>query len=221
MKPQMKFQRIAVFTVLITAVLVFVYALGFITSLYNTLYYTLTDPRDHTYSEVEGTQFYYELQSNVTYEEVKTEVDGKIVKSTVKHKTVGYNDELVMLGIGLIVASLFMFITNTHTRRKYYCGNYISTGIIVVSFVGAAIWIAERTGYFLEKFLAVDFEALEKYCALWKYPYNDSTLCFDLGYALSGLLVLVAVVALANLIWKITLMRRENKLLNTKTAKEA
>lgn len=219
-KAQMKFQKVVAFVTLIAAVVSFVYALGFITTLHGTLFYTLPDPDDHTLSKVEGTQFYYELQSNVTYEEIKTEVDGKVVTQTVKHKDIGYNDKLVMVGIGLIIVSLVLFLTNTHVRRKYYIGNYIATGLVAVANIGAAAWLMRESAYFMGKFMEIDFEALKEFCEFWKYPYNDSTLCFTLGYALSGLLVLVAALAVANLIWKISLMKRENKLLGKGVRKE-
>ena len=106
-----------------------------------------------------------------------------------------------------------MFLTNTHIRRKYYIGNYISVAIFAIANIYVAI---EAHGYieaFKERFLRVDFAALKEHAEMWKTAYTDSTFWFDIHYAIFAFSVLVAVALVASTIWKIRLMKEEARLI--------
>lgn len=205
-KSQMKFQKILCYTALILSAVLFVYAVGFITDLYDLVYFTLDIDEGLDYTEVEGTEFFWELQTIVTYEEISE-------TKTIKHRQVGFNEQLVIVAIIAVLVAVSMFVSNSHTRRKYYLGNYFTTALLSSYFVGVAVWMSNKLTYFKTKYMAIDFEQLERYCKVWKREYNPSTRCFDIGFVISAILLIVAVLAIINLIWKITLVKRENKLL--------
>lgn len=205
-KSQMKYQKILCFAALVLAAVLFVYALGFITDLYDLLYFTLDLDEGVDYTEVEGTQFFWELQTYVLYENVGTE--------TIAHRHVGFTDKLVTVAVVGILLAVAAYVTRNNSRRKYYVSNYVSSALYCVYNLFAAVWISVNVADYKQKFALIDFEMLEEYCKIWKIEFNPTTRCFDWGFVLSGLLVVVAVAVALNLIWKITLTKRENTLLN-------
>lgn len=128
-----------------------------------------------------------------------------------------FNKQLTYVGIGLLLLSAGLFLTQTHARRKYYIGNYVSSGIFAIGSVAAAIWswkgILGAGGYKYQFLNNVDFAALAKRAAKYKQTYIESTFWFDLQYLLSGLLIITALLLLINLFLKITVMRSENALI--------
>ena len=56
-KKQMTFQRVVCFLVLVVGVLAFLYSLGMMTDLYDTLYSMISDPSDLDNSKVAGARF--------------------------------------------------------------------------------------------------------------------------------------------------------------------
>ena len=105
-KKQMTFQRIICFLSLVASVLFFIYSLGMMTDLFDMLYSMIPDPDDLDSAKVAGAGIYYEMQ--------------------------GFNRTLLRCSIGMILLSCLLFITNTHSRRKYYIGNYTATCINVL-----------------------------------------------------------------------------------------
>ena len=186
-KKQMKMQRIACFLSIAASALVFLYALGIMTDLYDMLYTMIPVPDDPSSVKVAGAMIYYDMQ--------------------------GFNQSLLRASIGLILVSCLLFITNTHIRRRYYIGNYIS----IAAFVVANFYVAiESHGYieaYKERFLRVDFEALRKHADLWKTAYTDSTFWFDAHYAVFALSLLVCVGLVICTLWKIRLMKEEKALI--------
>lgn len=213
-KTQMKFQKILCLAALIMAAVMFVYALGFITDWHDLLYYTLDIDEGLDYTEVDGTQFLWELQTYVLYE--------KVGEETIEHRHVGFLGHLVTVAIiGLLIA-FSMIVTRNNVRRKYYVSNFVTTGLYCVHNVVFAIWMMVQVTVYKEKFLQIDFEMLKTYCDVWKIEYNPTTRCCDWGYVLGVLLIVFSLVVAFNLIWKVTLMKRENKLLNqNKTTERA
>ncbi len=186
-KKQLTLQKILCFLALAVSAVIFLYALGIMTDLYDTLYSTMRNPADLTQTDVPGSIVYYNMQS--------------------------FNSYFLRCSIVLILLACLLFITNTHIRRKYYIGNYLAIGAYAV----ANFYVAfEAHGYielFKARFLQVDFEALQKHAKLWKTAYTESTFWFDIHYAVFALSVLVSVGLVLCAIWKISLMKQEAKLI--------
>ena len=185
-RKQLAIQKIICLLSVVAGVAVFVYSLGIMTDLYDSLYQTMMNPRDLTQTMVPGSYVYYEMQ--------------------------GFNRLFLRVAIGLIVVSLLLFITNTHTRRRYYIGNYFAVLLYVGCNTAAAVWAHGQINIYRAKFLEIDFEALKNFSAMWKSLYTDSTFPFDIHYAVFGFALFVCVLHIVNLIWKVLLMSAEKKL---------
>lgn len=187
-KKQLGFQKFACLLAVISAAVYFIYSLGFITDIYESLYPTMMNPDDLSQTWVPGSIIYYD-----TYE---------------------FNKLFTNLSIGLILLACLLFLMNTNIRRKYYIGNYVAIGLYSVASVAMTVWVHQNISAFKVQYLTtVDFEALKSFAELWKKPYSDSTFLLDLHYAVAGLSILSVVVLVGNMIWKISLMRGENKLI--------
>ena len=186
-KKQLKLQKILCLLAIGTSVIIFLYALGIMTDLYDTLYSTMMNPADPTQTDVPGSIVYYNMQV--------------------------FNAYFLKCSIILILLGCLLFVTNTHVRRRYYIGNYIS----IAAFVVANFYVAiESHGYieaYRERFLRVDFEALQKHANLWKTAYTESTFWFDVHYAVFALSLLVCVGLVICTVWKIRLMKEEKALI--------
>ena len=183
----MKKKKILCFLAIVSSVLIFLYALGIMTDLYDTLYSTMKNPADLTETDVPGSIVYYNMQA--------------------------YNSYFLRESIVLILFSCLLFLTNTHVRRKYYIGNYISVAIFAIANIYVAI---EAHGYieaFKERFLRIDFAALKEHAEMWKTAYTDSTFWFDIHYAVFAFSILVAILLVVSTIWKIRLMKEEARLI--------
>jgi hypothetical protein len=139
----------------------------------------------------------------------QTDVPGSIVYYTMQP----FNSALLRYSIGLVLLACLLLITNTHTRRKYYIGNYLAVGAYAAANVYIALWAHGYIEAYRERFLRVDFEALKKHAELWKTAYTESTFWFDAHYAVFALTLLVSAALAANAVWKAKLMRGEKKLL--------
>ena len=132
-----------------------------------------------------------------------------------------FDRELVRAGIGLIAVSLILFLTNTHSRRKYYIGNYIATGLTAAAACAASVWAHRHIDGLKSRYFSgiIDFEAVQK--ALDPHPgrrpplgvYTDSAFWFDAHYFIFGLLLLTAGLLILNAIWKTRLMKSEREAL--------
>lgn len=189
----MTFQRVICFAVLIASALIFVYSLGLMTDLQ--CIYSTTVIRDRTdldASRVQGARIYYDMQE--------------------------FNGQLTIVGIGLIIVSLVLFITCTHSRRKYYIGNFIAVGITTVSNIAAAVWIMSGVSVYRAQYLRMDFEALEQWLERKNASalYTDSPFWFDMGYVVCGILLFVTVLLIVNLVLKIIVMKEEKRLIGSR-----
>ena len=61
-KKQLKLQKILCLLAIGTSVIIFLYALGIMTDLYDTLYSTMRNPADLTQTDVPGSIVYYNMQ---------------------------------------------------------------------------------------------------------------------------------------------------------------
>lgn len=188
-KKQMKFQRIACFAFLAAAAIVFIYSLGLVTDLYEALYSTM-DYQNPKYDAVDGARIFYDIQP--------------------------FNSMLTTAALILIGCSILVFITNTHSRRKYYLANYITVGLSCVANLAVAVWTAINVAkYKLQYQTTIDFEALKEYSKVWKTLYigpND-TFWFDIGFVVCAILIIASALAVFNLIWKTRLMKEEKRLI--------
>lgn len=127
-----------------------------------------------------------------------------------------FNRLLVQINIVLIVIAVFLFVTRTHDRRRYYISNYIITILVAITNFVTSIWAIINVKNYRYKFVhGVDFEAwLSKREIIPDLPYTESTFWLDFNIAVRVLLIIMILLLLANLIWKISLMKYEDKLLS-------
>lgn len=189
-KKQLTLQKVVCFAMLAMAALLFLYTLGILTDIYDTLYFTMSDPNDiynveDGLTKVSGAWIYYEMQP--------------------------FNGNFTNLSIGLILVTLVLFATGTHSRRKYYIGNYIAVGLSTLANIAFTVWSLINITKFRAEYLKVDFEALKSFWERRNKPdvFTDSTFWFDIGYVLFGILLLINVVLIVNTIWKVKLMEEE------------
>mgnify|MGYP006943504265 CR=1 FL=1 len=194
-KKQMAFQRIVCYAVLVASALIFVYSLGLLTDLYDSLYMTIRDPANLDMTTVKGSRIFYDMQP--------------------------FNSSLTKVGIGLILVSLVLFLMNTHSRRKYYIGNFVAVALSGVCNIAAAVWGITKLSAYRAQFLELDFEALKAHAEMWKSLYTESTFWFDLGYVVFGILMVTTVLLAVNLILKLNVMKDEKRLIGSRKEVEA
>ena len=190
-KEQMKIQKVFCFVTLIACALLLLYSFGLVTDLYDSLYFTMSDP-DDIYdlkdTHVSGAWIFFEIQP--------------------------FNKALTKVALVLLGFSLLPFVTNTHSRRKYYLANYLTVGLSCLANIAAAIWCTINIIKFKYQFLTtLDFEALKEYSELMDTPYIESTFWFDIGFIVCEFLIIAAVLNIYNLVWKTKLMKSEKKLI--------
>lgn len=186
-KKQMTLQKIVCLLAILASALVFIYSLGIMTDLYDSLYGTMRDPNDLTKTTVDGSIIYYDMQ--------------------------GFNNAFLMGSIGLILLSCLLYVTNTHVRRKYYIGNYVSTALMTIGNLAMVIWAHGQIEIYKAQFLQIDFEALAKHAKRWKTLYTESTFWFDVHYVVFGVVLVVTVLLIGNAVWKTILMKQEKALI--------
>jgi hypothetical protein len=187
-KKQLRFQKIICLLAIIAAAAMFVYALGMITDIHDSLRSTMRNPNDHYDTKVPGSVIYYDMQE--------------------------FNSQFVNMSLVLILISCLLFLTNTQVRRKYYIGNYVAIGVYSIAAIALVVWSHVQIEAFKVQYLTtVDFAALEEYAEMWKTFYTDSTFLLDLHYVVGSLALLSAVLLVVNMIWKIRLMQAEKALI--------
>jgi hypothetical protein len=103
---------------------------------------------------------------------------------------------------------------NTHIRRKYYIGNYVSVGLFSVASVACVVWShIQIAAYRVQYLTTVDFEALKALCEMKNKPFIKSTLMLDLHYVVGGLLLIAVAGLVYNTVWKVRMMREEDALI--------
>ncbi len=186
-KRQLIWQKILCFAALAVSALVFLYSLGLMTDLYDSLYTTMMDPDNIEDTWVTGSQVYYHMQP--------------------------FNKALLMGAIGMILLACLLFITSTHSRRRYYIGNLVSTGAFAVASVALSVWGHGQAEFYKAEFLQINFEELQFFAEMWESPYIDSTFWFDAHYVVFGLLTLGGLLLVGNYVWKLRLMKAEKRLI--------
>ena len=126
----------------------------------------------------------------------------------------GFNRLLTRISIGLILISCLLFVTNTHSRRKYYIGNYFAIGLTAVVNIGAAVWAHTQVEAYKTQYLTtVDQAQLQNMMERSRQVYYEGTFWFDAHYAVFALTLCVTVLPILNAIWKRKLMSEEKSLL--------
>ena len=192
-KKQMAIQRILCILAIIACAAVFVYSLGFMTDVYDMIYA-------------------FKTKYKANQEEIQQFLDNMQL----------FNRDLVKAGIGLILVSLTLLLTNTHSRRKYYLGNYAATLLNAGVFCAASVWAHAHISELKNQYYSgnIDFalvkETVDKNARKGGISaYTDSAFWFDAHYYLFGILLLIAVLLILNAIWKTILMRQEKAALTT------
>ena len=186
-KKQMKIQKIVCLLVLAASVVVFLYSLGIMTDLYDSLYYTIPNKDNLDRSRVDGARVYYDMQP--------------------------FNQQFLKFSIGLILCAVLLFLTNTNTRRRYYVSNIVAVVINAAINVYVAVWAHSRIAEYKAQFLQVDFEALKKFAERQHTLYTESTFWFDIHIAVFAFAIIAVVLLIANMIWKFQLMKEEKQLI--------
>lgn len=186
-KKQMALQKILCLLAICSGALVFLYALGIMTDLYDTLYSTMMNSADLTQTDVPGSIVYYNMQQ--------------------------FNSVFLKYSIGLILLACLLFLTNTQVRRRYYIGNYVAIGLFAAANIGLAVWAHGYIEIFKQQFQMVDFEALKKHAEMWKTAYTESTFWFDAHYIVFAVTIIVSLALVANAVWKAKLMKEEAQLI--------
>ena len=185
-KKQMTAQKFLCLAAIIASAIFFLYSLGIMTDLYDSLYDTMRNPSNLTQTDVSGSIIYYAMQA--------------------------FNRQLLILSIGQILLAALLFITNTHSRRRYYIGNFAATGLFTAFAVYNTVYAHVNIEEAKRQFLQVDFAALKEHAEMWGTLYTESTFWFDLHYAVFGLLLAVCALLAANAVWKVRLMKDEASL---------
>lgn len=189
-KKQMKFQRIICLVMLAACALVFVYSLGLMTDLYDSLYSTIRDPSDLDRTSVPGTRVYYDMQP--------------------------FNRSFTMYALIVLLLNLLLFIMGTNSRRRYYIGNYISVAVSTIANVALTVWAIPQIMAFKAQYLKIDFEALKTYSERRKLYYTESTFFFDISYVVFGIFLLVTVLLIVNMVLKIIVMKEEKRAIGSR-----
>lgn len=188
-KRQVSLQKIFCLLAIIVSAAVFVYSLGLVTDLNDALRTAMPYESDPLDTYVTGAKIFYDIQP--------------------------FNQSLMLSGLGLVILSLGLFLTSTHVRRRYYIGNYVSTALWSVAAVVVSVWAHVQIEAFKTQFLTeVNFTELKEYAEMYNSYYTDSTFWFDLHYVVFGLVLLAVVILVANVLWKISLMKQEAALLD-------
>jgi len=197
-KKQMTAQKVICLLSIIASAMMFIYALGLMTDLYDSLYPAMTLetmaqkmvhkgwPKGEPYPDT-GFHLYYDMQP--------------------------FNRALLMVSIGLILLSLLLQVTFTASRRKYYPGNYVAVALNVAANVAAAVWMHIEITAYRAQYLAMDFQVLEWALNKLKKPFSVNTFWFDLHYVIGAVCLLAAALLAVNAIWKSRLMKAEKRLI--------
>lgn len=186
-KKQLTVQKIVCFAAIAACALAFVYALGLMTDLYDGLYFLMPDYNTPSMDRLEGARIYYNMQP--------------------------FNKLLLNRSILLLLVACALFLTNTHSRRRYYIGNGISNGVFVAAGVAFCLWMHKEVEAFRAEFLQIDFEAYQKLTADGRGNFINSTFWFDVHYAVMAVILVVCLLLILNFAWKMALQKQEKRLI--------
>lgn len=127
-----------------------------------------------------------------------------------------FNSNLVKLSILMIIVAIFLFITKTNNRRRYYITNYIASILVIITNLAITTWAIININKFKVLFKNIDYVQWSAIHEIFSgIRYTESTLWFDINIAAAVLVIVSTLLLAVNLIWKITLMKEEDKLLSS------
>ncbi len=210
MKTQMRVQKILMLVSLVVSALVFVYALIFMTGGLGKVYYYINS---------------------------ETKVD-KIHCTNFVNAAGDFVSTLVALGIVMIVLVAVMYIMACNSRRKYYITNYIAVGVFVVFSLAVAIYMVvavanvmnlyqndicwkSGTGEAFTDYKIVDGQIVTITTYGNYADQADPSFALDpnqiynfvLGFIMFAVVLADAVCVALCTVWKVLLIKGENKLL--------
>ena len=212
-KKQMTFQKIVCMFALVSCVLVFAYSLGLMTDIYDSLY-SAFDPE----------LFDPELDLDTVPDDQLGYYGVYVPGADIYYDMQPFNSTFTKVGIMMIVVSLVLFVTNTHSRRKYYIGNYIAVAVVSICNIASILWLWPQIMAFKAQYLGIDFTKLKEFTESPRGAtarYTDSTFWFDVSYFVFGVVILAVVLLIANLVWKILLMKAEKETVGTRKGVDA
>ena len=188
-RKQMLAQKILCMSALIICAVIFVYSLGIMTDIYDLVRgkNNIGSEADPYKTEVYGSWIYYEMQP--------------------------FNKAFTLYSIGMLLLAVFLFITGTHSRRRYYIGNFISVGLYAAAGAVFSVWSHTNIESFKSQFRQMDFAALKTVADKMNGYWTESTFWFDVHYPVFILLLLTAVLLIANAVLKVILMKDEARLI--------
>ena len=187
-KKQLKIQKFICLFCIIAAALTFVYSLGMITDIQEALRTTMRNPLKPEQTKVQGSWIYYDMQP--------------------------FNKQFSDMALVPILLACLLYITNTHSRRKYYITNVLAVGAYSAVTIYLCCWAHKQIEAFAVQYMTtVNFEQMKEYSELMGTPYLDNTNMLDLHRWVLAFAVLSVAALVGNMIWKIILMRKEKKLL--------
>jgi hypothetical protein len=130
-----------------------------------------------------------------------------------------FNNFLFYGSVVMILAAVLLFIMANHKRRNYYITNYIATGVCAGVDIILSIIFMAFNGVYRAQFKNVDFEGWKAYNEIimangMSSAYSESTVMFDLGFALYSIIIVASILLVLNLVWKIMCMKSEKQLLS-------
>ena len=144
----------------------------------------------------------------------QTQALGGVPGSQIFYDMQGYNHNMVLISIALIIISALPFIFASNTRRKYYIGNTVSTYIQAGAFVLTAIYLLINSIKYRSQFLnTVDFATYKAFAESMGFEYSESTFFLTAGIVIAILLIVGAGAAVYNLTWKNKLVKQEDAIL--------
>ena len=194
-KKQLALQKILCMAAIIVCAAIFIYSLGIMTDIYDLIRgkNNIGVESDPYKTEVSGSWIYYEMQS--------------------------FNKWFTVNSIAMLVFALLLFITGTHSRRRYYIGNFVSTGLFTIATAVFTVWSHINIESFKSQFKQMDFAALKTVSDKMKGFYTESTFWFDIHYVIFALLVIIAIALVVNVFLKLKLMKDEALLIKEGEAK--
>ena len=148
----------------------------------------------------------------------QTQALGGVTGSAIFYDMQGYNHNMVLISIALIIVGCLPFVFASNTRRKYYTGNTVATYVQAAALVGTAAYLIINCLKFRSQFLnTVDFDMYKMMAETMNFIYSESTFFFDAGIILALLLIGGACAVVYNLTWKNKLVKQENAILEGET----
>ncbi len=197
----MKYQKIMCLVMLIAGALSAVYSLMFCTGALANFGASVTKREGQpVYNDlcVEGGKLYVEVQP--------------------------YNNAMLIVGIVMILAAAVLYFCGTNKSRKYYAAQYVSSILVAVIDFAGAIFFMVVDGMFYGKFnkIMADPVQVNNYKQLAEAdPAVDLVSSggnFGLGFIIFSLVIVACVGLILNLVWKIKLMKGEERLLANSSA---